>query len=109
MGEKLENTKHNLKMLGVMAQLGQIKGERYFITTGFDYYRRFSSWLIVAAIFYGLFADQLMFAGICAIALHLHVLYNQLWWKHKSMENFLEFSIMPELQKKGENGKCSSQ
>jgi len=56
----------------------------------YEYYRKFSSIIILLFGFYFLIYGNYLLSLICFGFLHLHILFNQIWWKLKNIERYNE-------------------
>lgn len=56
----------------------------------YEYYRKFSSIIILLFGFYFLIYGNYILAIISFGFLHLHILFNQIWWKLKNIEKYNE-------------------
>lgn len=73
--------------LGMAHKAGLEFGAENFLKY-YEYYRKYSSWLFVICLLISFIIDRMDLALISFGLLHLHLLFNQLWWKLKNIEHY---------------------
>lgn len=90
LGEKFQDLK-------IKAAVGHAAGKQLgaqLALKNYDHYRRWSSILWVLFMLFFLMIGMNSMALICFGILHLHILFNQLWWKLVNFEhNYLKPGI----------------
>lgn len=78
--------------------MGKYKGAE-FVLRYYDYYRRWSSlvWFAGAIAFWIL--GKLNLSLVCLATFHLHILFNQLWWKLINLVNMAGGELQDGKQK----------
>ena len=87
---KLKNRKTLMvQSLVVADQLGKAEGLKVFLKY-FDYYKVIASVFMAVLMIYFFISKGWIMGTLVAIALHLHLFLNQLWWKLRTLEAHLE-------------------
>lgn len=79
-----EKLKQSLRMPSHSFAYGMLKGGDKTIKY-YDFYRRISIFLWLILSFLLLSYNQIMPSVVCFGIVHLHILFNQLWWKYLTL------------------------
>jgi len=64
----------------------EVGGETFL--NNYDTYRRYSPWIFMAFMLFFFIIDSMTLVFFCFVAIHLTVLYSQIWWKLRNIEHY---------------------
>lgn len=85
----MKKIKQKIKELNMKAGVAHVAGQQIgaeLFIKKYEYYRQYSGFVFIVLIFVFLSFNLNTLAFIGFGFLHLHILFNQLWWKIKNIE-----------------------